>query len=89
MYPKIPTVIEGIPVITSAVNRRAAATRPSDSARKSPTVNPSGTATATAMAVITTVPTMAFHTPPPATPSGVVEWVKKSRFQAGRPLATT
>ena len=42
-----------------------------------------------AMAVITTVPTMAFHTPPPGTPSGVVEWVKKSTFQAGSPLATT
>ena len=63
-------VMEGTPVITSAVKRTAAATLPSDSARKRPHSSPSGTATAVAMIPISAVPTMAFHTPPPGIPSG-------------------
>ena len=85
----MPMVIEGTPVITSAVKRTAAAILPSDSARNRPQVSPMGTVTAVAMSPISAVPTMAFHTPPPGIPSGVVGWVKKSAFQAGRPLITT
>ena len=82
-------VIDGIPVITSATKRITPATFPSDSARKSPQNSPKGTVTAVAMAAISAVPTIALDTPPPGTPSGVVELVKKSAFHAGRPLATT
>ena len=66
----MPMVMDGTPVMTSAANRTAAAIRPSDSARNSPQVSPTGTDTAVAMAPMTMVPTMAFHTPPPGIPSG-------------------
>ena len=66
----MPTVMDGTPVITSAVNRTAAATLPSDSARNSPHSRPSGTVMTVAMNPISAVPTMAFHTPPPGIPSG-------------------
>ena len=82
-------VIEGMPVMTSAVKRTAAAMFPSDSANVSPHSNPIGTVTAVAKKPISAVPTMAFHTPPPGMPSGTVDWVKKSVFQAGSPLTTT
>ncbi len=82
-------VMDGTPVMTSAAKRMAPAMRPSDSARKSPHNSPTGTDTAVAMAPMTMVPTMAFHTPPPGIPSGYVILVKKSAFQAGRPRITT
>ena len=85
----MPMVMEGTPVITSAVKRTAAAILPSDSARNSPQSRPRGTVTAVAMNPISAVPTMAFHTPPPGMPSGSVGLVKKSAFQAGSPLITT
>lgn len=48
--------------------------------------SPSGTVTAVAIVPMTTVPTMAFHTPPLGMPSGLVTCVKKSGFQAAIPL---
>ncbi len=89
MNPKMPMVMEGIPVMTSAMKRTVAPMRPSDSARNSPQTRPTGMVAAMAMPPMTKVPAMAFQIPPPGIPSGTVEWMKKSVFQAGRPLTTT
>ncbi len=87
---KMPMTIVGTPASTFSTSRTSSATAGgANSVLKIAIRTPTGTAISVAMAVMISVPTIAFLMPPPVWPNGTGFFVKKSAFIAGRPLRAT
>src|SRR5215471_3044435 len=83
----MPTMIEGTPFSTSAVNliKLPKRFRPY-SARYTPAPIPMGTPTRLAIARIKAVPAIALAIPPPTSPTGLGVWVRKAQLMEPTPL---
>jgi hypothetical protein len=86
----MPTTIDGTPFSTSAAKRTTDENFVSGySARWIPQMQPIGTANREASPMRMRVPTMALPMPPPASPTGFGNCVKKAKFSAPIPSFRT
>src|SRR5579859_4063159 len=77
-YATMPQTIDGTPLSTSAPKRIHQLTRSVPySDRYTPPITPTGTPMSDANANRVNVPTMALAIPPPTSPTGLGNWVKK------------
>ena len=85
----MPQVMDGTPLRTSAVKRIHQFRRDAPySERNTPPSTPMGTPSTAACPSKMNVPTMALAMPPPVSPTGFGNWVKKARFIELKPSLT-
>ena len=85
----MPQVMDGTPLRTSAAKRTHQLSRDEPySERNTPPSTPMGTPSTAACPSKMNVPTMALAMPPPVSPTGFGNWVKKAQFIELKPCFT-